>query len=94
MGKYVKKYVPTPGHVVINPCVEPKPNAVGLILPKKDDGDVVRGRVENLWPGAEDLNLDVKRGDMVYFRTRNQIKIPYMETTMVVVIYENIIAKD
>lgn len=91
---YVKKYIPTPGNVVINPeRPERKPNA-GIININEQEPGVLRGQIMNLWPGADEMDLDVKKGDMVYFRTGQAEKIPYMETVLVVVPYDKLIMQD
>jgi co-chaperonin GroES (HSP10) len=94
MAEYVKKYVPVPGNVVINPCIKEKSNNVGLIGIKEGDDNLQRGLVENLWPGAEEFDLDFKKGDIVFFIGSSAVDVPYMKTTLKVVSVDKIMGKE
>lgn len=91
--KYVKKYVATPGNVIINPCRPEKPQSIIRRI-NEQKPQFLRGEVMNLWPGADLFDLEIEKGDMVYFLTGNATEIPYMETVLLVVPYDNLMLKE
>lgn len=94
MAEYVRKYVPVPGQVVINPCREEKPANAGLLSIKPDNTALQRGLIVNLWPGSEEFNLPFKKGDIVFFIASSAVDVPYMETTHKLVAVDNLISKE